>query len=719
MDSAKKLLRPTLAQVWQDTLFTVSKKLLLLRDITDLVNELRKLSFSVVRFQRVNLLLLNPLYNQMTLYTHDDVSDTVVASQNILFAEGPGGLAWQQQTPLQTDSHRMQREFSAVGDLAPYQELHAGCHFPLGHDNHWSGCVEFIKTDNSQFDEQAITFLGLLAEVVAIAVDNITEINRAFSERERLRFERDHFRILVDVTNTVISKLELDVLAAEVSKEIHRFFNIDYISLAICGTHNDKSKLNVFSTRYQPGKAVQHQQAWVDMTGTLAGQVLHSRELLLVNLADIALLAPDDKQLANMLDAGLQAVCLLPLFFGHKMLGVLKLAQCQSDIFTDSNLKLLRQIAARIAIAVDNALAYNEITRLKDSLVNENLYLTDQIIHNEEFGEIVGHSAAIKAVLEQVEMVASSDCTVLILGETGTGKELIARAIHNLSTRKNKRMVKMNCAAIPSGLMESDLFGHEKGAYTGAASQRIGRFEMADGGTLFLDEVGDIPLELQPKLLRVLQEREIERLGGSKIIPVDVRLIAATNRDLKLMMVNREYRSDLYYRLNVFPIVIPPLRERPEDIPLLVKFFTQKIAKRMNRTIDTIPGETLRLLSRLPWPGNIRELENVIERAVILSRGTTLNLQLQELEYHLSPLEVAKPVLERAVHKPLLPESEEPEFSESERARIIRVLRETNGVVAGPKGAAIKLGLKRTTLLSRMQRLGISVKSIEDEDGME
>ncbi|CNF75364.1 putative hydrogenlyase transcriptional activator [Yersinia enterocolitica] len=281
MDSAKKLLRPTLAQVWQDTLFTVSKKLLLLQDITDLVNELRKLSFSVVRFQRVNLLLLNPLYNQMTLYTHDDVSDTVVASQNILFAEGPGGLAWQQQRPLQTDSRRMQREFSAVGDLAPYQKLHAGCHFPLGHNNHWSGCVEFIKTDNSQFDEQAITFLGLLAEVVAIAVDNITEINRAFSERERLRFERDHFRILVDVTNTVISKLELDVLAAEVSKEIHRFFNIDYISLAICGTHNDKNKLNVFSTRYQSGKAVQHQQAWVDMTGTLAGQVLHSRELLL------------------------------------------------------------------------------------------------------------------------------------------------------------------------------------------------------------------------------------------------------------------------------------------------------------------------------------------------------------------------------------------------------------------------------------------------------
>lgn len=246
MDSAKKLPRPTLAQVWQDTLFGVSKKLLLLRDIADLVNELRKLSFSVVRFQRVNLLLLNPLYNQMTLYTHDEVTDVVTGQQNILFAEGPGGVAWQQHIPLQTDSHRMKREFFTVCHLAPYQQLHSGCHFPLGHNNHWLGCVEFIKTDNSEFDEQTMAFLGLLAEVVAIAVDNITEINRAYSEREQLRFERDHFRILVDVTNTVISKLELDVLAAEVSKEIHRFFNIDYISLALCGTHNDKNKLNVF-----------------------------------------------------------------------------------------------------------------------------------------------------------------------------------------------------------------------------------------------------------------------------------------------------------------------------------------------------------------------------------------------------------------------------------------------------------------------------------------
>ncbi|PNM27236.1 hydrogenase [Yersinia enterocolitica] len=718
MDSAKKMPQATLAPIWQDRLFQVTKKIAVLRNITELVNELRKLSFSVVHFQRVNLLLLNPLYNQITLYTYDDVTDAVIRLQNIHLADGPGGLAWQQKCAVQTDRSRMLREFAAVSDLMPYRGLQSGCHFSLGHDECWSGCLEFIKTDDSEFDEQAIIFLTMLAQAVAIAVENMTEINRISAECEQLRLERDHHRILVDVTNTVISKLKLDVLAEQVSKEIHRFFHIDYISLAICGTHVDKHKLNVFSSHYQAGKPVQHQQVWMDMTGTLAQQVLHSKTLLRVDLVDIPLLAADDKQLANIVDDGLQAVYLLPLISGHKILGVLTLAQCQGDIFTDSQLKLLEQIAARISIAVDNALAYIEITRLKNSLVNENLYLTDLITHHQEFDEIIGHSPAINAVLEQVKMVASSDCTVLILGETGTGKEVIARAIHRLSHRKNKSMVKMSCAAIPAGLLESDLFGHEKGAYTGASSQRIGRFEMADGGTLFLDEVGDIPLELQPKLLRVLQEREIERLGGSKIIPVDVRLIAATNRDLKSMMASREYRSDLYYRLNVFPIMIPPLRERPDDIPLLAKFFTQKIAKRMNRTIDTIPGETLRLLSRLPWPGNIRELQNVIERAVILSSGTTLNLQLQELEYHLSPLEAAKPVVKSAMSKTLFAESEKPEYSESERARIIRVLRETNGVVAGPKGAAIKLGLKRTTLLSRMGRLGISVKSIEDESSV-
>ncbi|EIV2293887.1 TPA: AAA domain-containing protein, partial [Klebsiella pneumoniae] len=371
----------------------------------------------------------------------------------------------------------------------------------------------------------------------------------------------------------------------------------------------------------------------------------------------------------------------------------LKLAQCDEQVFTTTNLKLLRQIAERVSIAIDNALAYREIQRLKERLVDENLALTEQLNNVEsEFGEIIGRSEAMNNVLKQVEMVAQSDSTVLILGETGTGKELIARAIHNLSGRNGRRMVKMNCAAMPAGLLESDLFGHERGAFTGASAQRIGRFELADKSSLFLDEVGDMPLELQPKLLRVLQEQEFERLGSNKLIQTDVRLIAATNRDLKQMVIDREFRSDLYYRLNVFPIHLPPLRERPDDIPLLVKAFTFKIARRMGRNIDSIPAETLRTLTRMEWPGNVRELENVIERAVLLTRGNVLQLSLPERDIVEAPRTPA-----------VLPEEGEDEYQ-----LIVRVLKESNGVVAGPKGAAQRLGLKRTTLLSRMKRLGIN-----------
>lgn len=331
---------------------------------------------------------------------------------------------------------------------------------------------------------------------------------------------------------------------------------------------------------------------------------------------------------------------------------------------------------------------------------------------NPDFGDIVGRSPSMSAVLKQVEIVAKNDCSVLILGETGTGKELIARAIHNLSDWRAQRMVKMNCAAMPTGLMESDLFGHEKGAFTGATAQRMGRFELADQGTLFLDEVGEIPLELQPKLLRILQEQEFERVGGNKLISVNVRVIAATNRNLQQMVNDKEFRSDLYYRLNVFPIVIPPRRERPdEDIPQRVKFLTSKIAKRMKRTIDSIPAETLRLLSRMPWPGNVRELENVIERAVLLTRGTVLDMQLPELNHPLPiSVSIASPAILQSLSLPSVSETDK-------RERIIAILKETNGVVAGPRGAAIRLGLKRTTLLSRMKKMGIDVNQADFYSG--
>ena len=348
-------------------------------------------------------------------------------------------------------------------------------------------------------------------------------------------------------------------------------------------------------------------------------------------------------------------------------------------------------MAGQIALAVDNALAYQEITELKDRLTEEKLYLEEEIRLEHKFDDIIGDSRVLKQVLGQVEIVAPTQATVLIQGETGTGKELIARAIHRLSGRNQRTFVKLNCAAIPTGLLESELFGHERGAFTGAIAQKVGRFELAHGGTIFLDEVGEIPLELQSKLLRVLQEQEFERLGSTRTVHVDIRLIAATNRDLATLVEDREFRSDLYYRLNVFPITLPPLRERREDIPVLVRYFTQHYAARMKKHIETIPGPTLEALSRYHWPGNIRELENLVERAVILTQGTHLQVPLLELK-----IEARQPP------------APSPTLQEAEREQVLRVLRDTHWVIGGPDGAAARLGLKRTTLTSKIKKLGLS-----------
>ena len=343
---------------------------------------------------------------------------------------------------------------------------------------------------------------------------------------------------------------------------------------------------------------------------------------------------------------------------------------------------------------MENSLAFHQVVDRANKLSEEKLYLQDEIRTEYNFEEIIGESAALKRILEQLQTVAPTDSTILILGETGTGKELIARAIHHLSARSERTLVKVNCAAIPTGLLESELFGHEKGAFTGAIAQRIGRFELAHRGTLFLDEVGDIPLELQPKLLRVLQEHEFERLGSSRTIRVDVRLVAATNVDLAQKVAENHFRSDLYYRLNVFPVVIPPLRERREDIPLLVRYFAQKYARRMKRPIDTIPTKAMTALTEYHWPGNVRELENFIERAVILSRGAELEIPLAELKQR-SKLAAAS-------------QDGPATLEHAEREHIVRALGETKWVIGGPTGAAARLGMKRTTLQSRMRKLGIA-----------
>jgi len=391
---------------------------------------------------------------------------------------------------------------------------------------------------------------------------------------------------------------------------------------------------------------------------------------------------------------GMQSGCWVPLVHQGKSLGALSVVSRQEGSFRQRELEMLVQIAGQVAMAVDNVMAFRRIAELRDRLDQEKQYLEEEINIEHRFDDIVGESTGLRNVLRQIGTVAPTDATVLIEGETGTGKELLARAVHRLSARSERTFIKLNCAAIPAGLLESELFGHEKGAFTGAIARKIGRLELANEGTLFLDEVGDLPLDLQPKLLRALQEREIERLGGTRPIPVNVRLIAATNRDLAKMVAEKEFRSDLFYRLKVFPVFAPPLRERAADIPILVRHFVSRHARRMGKTIETIPPEAMAALAAWKWPGNIRELENFLERAVILSRGPQLHVPLAELE----AVEAEEEAYEAATN---------PTLHAAERDHIVRALREAKGIIGGPGGAAERLGLKRTTLNSKIKKLGI------------
>jgi formate hydrogenlyase transcriptional activator len=507
------------------------------------------------------------------------------------------------------------------------------------------------------------------------------------NEHDRLQAERDRLALLLEVTNLLVSRRDLVDLLSGLSDCLGRTVPHDHVSVALLDGSLTSGTVRLFLQDGTRRPEFEQRPVFISEPSRLqftAGEPV---------LYDVEWLAEHNPPTAAAIrPLGIVSFCSVPLTTARGPLGIINVGSRRRDAFDRDDVSVLQQVSGQVAIAIANCLAYEEIQRLTERVLSEKHYLEDEIRASYDFADIVGRSAAMRRTLHEVETVASTGAAVLLLGETGTGKERVARAIHDRSPRHRRNFVQVNCAAIPVTLVESELFGHERGAFTGATATRVGRFEVADGGTIFLDEVGDLPLDVQPKLLRVLQEQEFERLGGKGTRRVDVRVIAATNRDLAQMVIDGTFREDLFYRLNVFPIRLPPLRERQEDIPVLIRHFVDKHARLLHRTISAIPPETLAALQSWSWPGNVRELENVLERAVILARDGVLRVQLGEEPR--SKLRQSATVVS-------------PTVLDVERESILTALRASAGIIAGPQGAAARLGLRRTTLQSRMQRLGI------------
>jgi len=527
-------------------------------------------------------------------------------------------------------------------------------------------------------------------------IENASHITGIAIERhmneQALERERDRLRLLLEITSSVTSRLDLRQMVEALSTNLFRVMQCDVSALLLPDCESGALRVTILHNRGARGPF--REGSLVPLNNSISGQVL--RKAKSIRIDSFEQVREDPEIYGNpagqvlyerVMEEGLRTGCYLPLIGRDRVVGVLMLCRRSDNTFAEDDVILLEQVARQVAIAVENTLEYEQATKDRDKETKQRRYLEEEI--RAQLGEIVGESPALKTALSLVSVVASTDSGVLILGETGTGKELVARAIHKLGSRSEKAFVKLNCAAIPLGLLESELFGHEKGAFTGAIAQKTGRFELADRGTLFLDEVGDIPLELQAKLLRVLQEQEFERLGSNRTHKVDVRLIAATHRDLPAMVKQGTFREDLYYRLKVFPIQVPALRQRTEDIPRLVRHFTALYSQRMNKRIDVIPTDTMDALVRYPWPGNVRELQNFIERAVILSPQSTLRAPTSELE----PFQADKE--SNASLNGL---------AEVERDHILRALNASNWVISG---AAARLGMKRTSLAYRMKKLRI------------
>jgi len=586
------------------------------------------------------------------------------------------GWVWKHQELIAIPDTELEQRFPGFVPVLLNHGVRSYIAVPVSTPAHRFGALGLGKNVPEVVSDDDVALLSRVALMGAL----VLEKDRAYSAFEEQQS-------LVAISCELSSTLELEKLLPVILSSLRSIARYDR---AVLGLLDDDGKsVHLFGDAREWEPFV-NSDTKVPIEQALSGRAIRTRNVALFTADDLREMeAPMAKA---MYELGIQSVCSVPLIAGNRIWGALNPSSTMANAFGPPEIEYLQQVANHIAAALQNAHAYGEIAQLKDRLTQEKRYLENEIRSAEQSDDIVGTSPALKRVLDYAAIVADTDATVLITGETGTGKERIARMIHGMSRRKDRNFIKVNCAAIPTGLLESELFGHEKGAFTGAISQKLGRLELADKGTLLLDEVGEIPLELQPKLLRVLQDREFERLGGTKTIRVDVRLIAATNRDLFRAVEEKEFRSDLFYRLHVFPLHLPALRDRREDIPMLIRHFVEKCAARLHKPIDVIPDEAVEAMTHWRWPGNIRELENFIERSVILSEGNRLSPPLGELLEEISRQ----------------PSESDGTLRDREREHIIEILRQTRGALSGPAGAAARLGLKRTTLQYKMQRLGIS-----------
>jgi len=592
---------------------------------------------------------------------------------------------WATDAPVVVHSLDEESDYPELTERLRKSGHHSLCILSLTTSLRPVGVLGLASTHTGAYDESDLAFLQRVASHVAVVVDNVRHHEEAASYHRQLEADRDYWRSLLEVNNDLVTKLDLSSLLAAITPSLRRMVEHDFTGLSLVEEVGGATLL-AFEPRLPDDVA--DLLPPIKLEDTPFARALTLGQTLETEVEELSWLPPPIRKHAEA--AKIKRVCIVPASTPRRLIGTLTLSRQSSEPFTSLERERARHAADQVAIAIENALAFGEIAALKDRLARENVYLADEIRGKQHFEEIIGDSKALQRVLARLRRVAATDTAVLLLGETGTGKELLARAIHSMSSRRSRTLVTVNCATSPGGLLESEWFGYEKGAFTGALTQKTGRFELAHHGTLFLDEIGDVPLDLQPKLLRALQQHEIERLGSTRTIQVDFRLVAATNRNLEAMVANREYRADLYYRLNVFPIRIPPLRERREDIPPLVRYFVQLFARQLKRNIDSVARESMDALCRWHWPGNVRELQNVLERAVILCEGPTLRVPLSDLEQPSVPTGGQVLTLEDA-----------------EREHILRTLDETGWVIGGTSGAAVRLGVKRTTLVSTMRRLGI------------